>query len=210
MDNLDQELLTAWAELKKKKFENFEINKTDIMDAIRKESSTTLSGLRKSLMHKLAWIVFFIIAFTIWMFIESDKIELIKVLGFFTALYAISFVALLPLYFKMDDSVNMTENTLTTLKKNRTLLKNMFMIERLFAVFGLPISIIVGALIRRIYNGQTIAGAMSDTKLLFFLIGCIIVITPILFYISEKMNEMAFGKNRSKLEQNIARLEVLY
>jgi len=209
MNNIDNELTHYWQQLKDRKFENRNFDKTLIMESINKESRLTINMLKKRFRIKIMWIVFFILCFSVWMLLSLANKELLMVLGILTLLYVISLAALLPRYSKMDQTIDMADNTLEVMRRNYKALKSMLSIERLFGVIGFPIALIAGSLISRIYKGYSLHETIHDEGLLRFLIIAILILVPIMYLSSELMNKKAFGKLKETLEKNIARMELL-
>lgn len=204
----EQILKDYWAQFGDENFTIQKINKTEIMEAITVESKLTLVTLKKRLLAKIRWVVFFILAFGIASLFSLDNIEMVGVLCLFNAIYILSFFYLWNQYKKLRIEQDLSANTLDVLRYNYTCLKRVLNMERIFGVMTFPLAIIVGALISRLQKGFTLAESLNDQRLLLFLIGGILILVPLMYLMSEKMNKIAFGELKSNLEKNITRLEM--
>ena len=209
MNDGDNILNESWVKLKAEKFENSTLNKTDVMNAINKESNLALDKLRTRARQKMNWIIFFILMFSVWMLFSLGNKDLLLVLGVINASYIISLIALWPKYKSMASGSQVSDNTLQMMKQSHSALMGLLSIERFFGVIGFPLSLIVGALLSRIYNGYTIVETVADNRWLIFVIIAIIVVVPFMYLLSEFMNKKAFGDLKQRLENNITKLELL-
>jgi hypothetical protein len=208
MDNLELNLLNDWQKLSEKKFITNTTKKQDIMKAINTESVSAISKLKKRMKAKINWIIFFIISFSIWMMFSINRPELLVVLGITNLIYIISFFMMWSSYKKMDSELDLNKSTLEVLKKNASLLNNALSYERLFGLFTFPLALIFGVLISNLYNGHTISETFDNQKLMMSLMILIVIVVPFMYLLSEKMNKIAFGKLKEKLEKNIIKLEM--
>ena len=209
MDNKDFDIIQEWQRLSQQKFSNSKTNKIDIMNAINQESNSTIQMLKSRLKTKVNWIIFFISALSIWMVFSIGKAELLIILGMANLIYIIAFVLMWPQYRKMDSTIDFSDNTLDHMKKNYQLLKTALHYERLFGLFTFPISLIIGALIANQYKGVSILESFQNERLVLMLMVLLIVLVPLMYILSERMNKCAFEPLKSKLEKNIIRLEML-
>lgn len=212
MDNRELDLFKDWQKLASEKFSSNNIQKQEIMDAIHKDSNSTISTLKKSLKIKIMWVTAFITLFSTWMLFSLYRPELLLIVGAMNASYFIALLLLVSQYKKMDSGLDITSNTLATMKKNLNLISNALKIEHTWGLFTLPSALIVGILVSRHYNGYTIMETFSDPSYLLKIIIIIImmvIILPIAFITTNKMNKSAFGKYIDKLKENITRMELI-
>jgi Ca2+/Na+ antiporter len=203
------DLYKEWKKLDQEKFSNQTIQKTTIMSAIHQESSSAIYQLKKSLRHKINWVIFFITGIVIWMLFSLQRPELLLIQGVFLAYYVLAFVTLWLQYRKMGAEPDLSENTLTVMKNNAGFIKKAIDLETRIGLFVFPIAIVGGMLISRHYDGVTLAETFSDARLLTFMLVLVIILVPILHFAGKKMNNMAFGKHINRLDENIRRMEEL-
>ena len=108
-----------WQDLSEKKFSQPQLKKEDIMKAIHQESNSTISTLKKRLKHKLYWIIFFIILFSIGMFMVMDRPELLMLIGGFNFIYILGLLSLGYQYKKMTEGIPYDGSTLNLMKHHR-------------------------------------------------------------------------------------------
>ena len=209
MDNQELDLFKDWQKLATNKFSSQNIKKQDIMDAIHKDSSSTISKLKKGLKVKIMWVITFITIFSIWMLCSLDRPELLMIVGAFNLSYFIALILLIIQYKKMDSEIDYTSNTLGAMKKNLKLITNALKLEHTWGLFTLPSSIVVGVLVSRHYNGYTIMETFTDASYLSKIVITMLIVLPIAFILTNKMNKSAFGKHIEKLKENITRMELI-
>lgn len=209
MDKPDINLLDEWKKLTEEKFSKDKIQKQDIMNAIQKESSSTIVLLKTRLKAKIYWVVLFVVLFASWMLFSLNRPELLMIVGSFNFLYILGFFFLYKQYKQMDDYLDLSDNTLNIMKKNANLIKKALRYEKLSGMFLLPCSFIVGILVSRHYNGYTILETFQDNRLMIIILILIIVGTPFVAILSEKMNKHAYGALIEKLDNNIIRMEMI-
>lgn len=209
MDNQELDLFKDWQKIKEEKFSLQTIKKQEIMDAIHKDSNSTINTLKKNLKYKMMWSFGFIVCFTIWMLFSLDRPELLMIVGALNLSYIIGFILLSFKYRKMDSELDFTQNSLITMKKNLNLITGALKIEQNWGLFTLPSAIIIGILVSRHYNGYTILETITDSTYLLKIIILLIILVPIAFISTNKMNKSAFGKQLDKLRDNISKLELI-
>jgi len=209
MDNQELDLFKDWQKLASEKFSSNNIQKQEIMDAIHKDSNSTISTLKKGLKVKIMWVVLFITLFSVWMLFSLNRPELLLIVGAINVSYTIALILLITQYKKMDSGIDPSDNTLSSMKKNLKLISNALKLEQTWGLFTLPSAIIVGILVSRHYNGYTIMETFSDPSYLSKIIILMLIITPIAFIMTNKMNKSAFGKHLDKLKENITRMELI-
>jgi hypothetical protein len=209
MDNQELDLFKDWQKLASEKFSSNNIQKQEIMDAIHKDSNSTISTLKKSLKVKIMWVIEFITLFSTWMLFSLDRPELLMIIGAINVSYFVALILLISQYKKMDSELDITGNTLSIMKRNLKLISKALKIEQTWGLLTLPSAIIVGVLISRHYNGYTIMDTFSDPSYLLKIIIMMIVILPLAYIMTNKMNKIAFGKYIDKLKENITRMELI-
>lgn len=203
------DLRKEWQQLHQEKFNYSPIEKEQIMKAIYQESNSTISTLKQRLKFKLYWIVFFIIAGGIWMLFSLDRPELLMIQSVFMASYLVGLIMMGIEYRKMNTSIDFTNQTLPLMKLQDKLIKRALNFEKIWGLTFFPIAIIGGMLISYHYKGRLLADVFQDTKFLLLALGLIIVLVPLMNFLSNKMNQIGYGKLIENLENNIRRMEDL-
>ena len=203
------DLYQFWQDLSEKKFSQPTLKKEEIMQAIHKESNSTISKLKKRLKFKLYWIIFFIALFSIWMLFSLGNLELLSLISFFNAVYIFGLLTLGYQYRKMNNELPYDGSTLSLMKRNAKLIKKALRIETISGLFLMPTAVVGGILVSNLYNGYTIAETLQNQHLLITTLGFLIVVVPLLSWLSSKMNAYAFGQYIHELEANIAKMEEL-
>ena len=206
-ENFEKELAAAWKELEEKKFKNQQ-NKTEVMNTIKMDSSSTITQLKKDLKKKIYWALGITIAIVIFLIAQRSNPEMLKLLGFGTAVYIIGTVAMYVAYLKIDDSVN-DKDILSNLKASQKQIQRVLRIELIWGMFTFIPAIVVGMLIGKVRKGYTIAESFSDPSFLKSMIIAVIILVPIMYFLTDKMNKIAYAKNLKKLDENITKMETL-
>ena len=199
----------AWQKMVDEKFSNSEINKNDIMNAIKMDSKTNISQLKKRLKYKLFWSGGFIIAFGTALLFTLGNADMAMLLGFGTTAYVIGFIPMYIKYKQIDEDINGSENILKSIKENVKLIKSVLRLESIWGMIIFTPAILMGILGGRVLEGWTLLECLQDTKTLIISIISILVFTPLLIWSSNKMNKIAFGTYLRKLEESIVKMETL-
>lgn len=203
------DIYKEWQKLNREKFQSSTIKKEEIMQAISKESTLTLSELKKRLRYKINWVLFFIAGFAAWFLFSLKHPQTLPFIAALFVMYAAGGAMLWKNYRQMHDRIYPGKDTLTTMKTNAGLMKKALRAEKIFGLFALPSAIISGIVVPKLYTGMSIPEALSDTRTVVILLGCIVVLGPLMSLLSDKMNKIAYGDYLKKLDENIARMEQL-
>ena len=203
------DLLKEWQQLHQEKFNYSPIEKEQIMKAIYQESNSTISTLKKRLAGKLYWIIFFLIAGGIWMLFSLDQPELLMIQGGFMAAYLLGLIVMGLEYRKMDTNLDFTDQTLPLMKKQNQLIKRALGFEKIWGIISFPLAIIGGLLIGNHYAGKTLVEFFQDPNRLVLTLGLIVVLVPLMYFLSNKLNKIAYGNLIDNLQNNIRRMEDL-
>lgn len=203
------DLRKEWQQLHQEKFNYSPIKKEQIMKAIYQESNSTIATLKKRLAAKLYWIIFFLVAGGIWMLFSLDNPELLMVQGVFMAAYLVGLVAMGLEYRKMDTSLDFNDQTLPLMKKQDRLIRRALNFEKIWGVVAFPLAILGGLLLGHVSRERTLIDFFQDPKKLGLALILILVLVPIMYYVSGKMNQFAYGNLMDKLQNNIRRMEDL-
>ncbi|MFK7982042.1 MAG: hypothetical protein AB8G86_18830 [Saprospiraceae bacterium] len=203
------DLLKEWQQLHQEKFNYSPIEKEKIMKAIYQESNSTIATLKKRLKGKLAWIVFFLVAGSIWMLFSLDQPELLMIQGAFMAMYLLGLIVMGLEYRKMDNNFNFSDQTLAVMKKQDQVIKRALGFEKIWGIVSFPLAILGGLLIGNHSKGHTLAEFFQDPKSLGMALVLIIVLVPLMYFLTGKMNQYAYGNLMDDLQNNIRRMEDL-
>ena len=209
MKNNDMDLLKEWQQLHQEKFNYSPIEKEKIMKAIYQESNSTISTLKKRLKAKLYWILFFLIAGSIWMLSSLDQPELLMVQGVFMAVYLLGLIVMGLEYRKMEDDFDFTDQTLSIMKKQDQAIKRALNFENTWGIIAFPLAVLGGLLLGHVSGGKTLIDFFQDPKSLGLALVLIIILVPIMYFLSKKMNKSVYGDLMEQLQNNIRRMEDL-
>ena len=203
------DLLKEWQQLHQEKFNYSPIEKEQIMKAIYQESNSTIATLKKRLKGKLAWIVFFLAAGSIWMLFSLDQPELLMIQGAFMAMYLIGLIVMGLEYKKMKDNFDFTDQTLSVMKKQDQVIRRALGFEKIWGVVFFPLAILGGLLISNHSKGHSLAEFFQNPKSLLIALGLIIILVPLMYFITGKMNQHVYGNLMDDLQNNIRRMDDL-
>ena len=203
------DLRKEWQKLQEEKFIQSSIKKEDIMNAIYQESNSTISVLRKRLKAKMNWALFFLIGFGIAIMYYIDNIDLVILIGTFFVAYLMGYIGMWSQYRQMNKEIDFAQSSLDLMKKNDRLMSRALNVEKVFGIVFFPIAIIGGMLFSYIASGKTLSMAFEDSNFLMTTIITIIVLIPLMWWMSSKMNQYAYGELIARLKGNIQRLEDL-
>lgn len=201
------DLFKEWQVVTKEKFSTQTIKKEEIMQAISKESSLTINELKKRLKYKLYWALFFSVLFSGWFAFSLSYPTVLPLIGVLILTYGIGAVLLWNQYKQMDDQIDFSQDTLTSMKKNAQLMKKALKHENYFGLVTFPIAIICGLIIGDLYEGQTLMEAFANDLFAIKLVVCMIVLAPLMHILSNKMNDTAYGSYMKRLDENIGKME---
>lgn len=203
------DLLKEWQKLHQEKFNYSPIEKEKIMKAIYQESNSTIATLKQRLKFKLYWIIFFLIAGGIWMLFSLDQPELLMIQGGFMAAYLLGLIVMGLEYRKMDTNLDFNDQTLPLMKKQDQLIKRALGFEKIWGIVAFPMVILGGLLLGHVDRGRTLADFFQDPKSLGLTLVLIIVLVPIMYFVTNKMNKSVYGNLIDDLQNNIRRMEDL-
>ena len=203
------DLRKEWKKLQEEKFIQSSIKKEDIMNAIYQESHSVISDLRKRIKAKMNWTIFFLIGFGIFMLFNLQNPDLLMLSGVFFAAYFIAFMGMWSQYRKMGKELDFGQPTLDLMKANDRLVRRTLNTEKVFGVIFFPIAIIGGLLMGSAMRGIPVSMALEDSGFLFKALILIVILVPIMWFASSKMNQSAYGELMNRLQNNIRRLEDL-
>jgi len=208
MENNELEIQKAWDALANKKFNN-DFKKETIMNAIKIESDSTISKLKKGLKIKLFWSIGIGLAILGFLLYNLGNPDMVKLLGFAVTVYALGSLAMFVVYRKINLNISGTNNLLSTMKYNAGQINKVLKVEMVWGILTFIPAIVVGMLISNVGKGYTIAESFSDAGFLKVMIGAVVILVPLMYWMTNKMNKAAFGKNLKVLEENIVKMETL-
>ena len=185
------------------------LNKEEIMTAIHEKSKTEVAKLHKNLPIKKNWALIIVISFSIGMVFSYTFPQAILILGCMNALYLAAFFRIRFSLNKVDKKFTLDNNILSTLKMNLSIFKSILSEEKKVFIGLLPFLILGGMLLPRVYFGDPLIDIVSQTKFWITLIGCVLVITPLVYYLTVKANKMVFDNHIKRISENITELERL-
>lgn len=203
------DLYKEWQKIQEEKFNSISINKDKIMHAIYQDSNSTISQLRTRLKYKRNWINLFITFGFIWAVYSIKNTDMLIIIEVLIALYFIGFVGISYFVRSMNKEINYSEETLSLMKNNLSLINNSLKFENLWGLVAFPMALIAGVTVPYISKGASIISLSSNTTLLLTVLGLICVVVPIMFLLTHKMNKIGYGTLINQLQKNIHQMELL-
>jgi len=202
------DLYKEWQKIQEEKFNSLTINKENIMQSIYQDSNSTISQLRTRLKYKRNWIILFISLGICWALFSIQNTDLLILITALIALYAIGLIGISFFVRAMNKEINYSDETLSLMKKNLTLIKNSLKFENLWGLVAFPLALIAGVAAPYLYKGETILSLSSNTTLLLSVLGLICVMVPLMFIMTHKMNKAGYGNLIESLQKNIHQMEI--
>ncbi|MFK7810205.1 MAG: hypothetical protein AB8F74_20550 [Saprospiraceae bacterium] len=208
-DYTEQDIAKAWQQLATEKFSNSTIKKEDIMTAIKKESNTSIALLKKGLKHKLYYAVAITLGLVIVLLFSLGNTDLSILLGIGITFYVVGSILMYLKYVKIEDGIEGSTDLLQSMRYNLKTIKSVLNMERAWGVVTFIPAIIIGILYGRVSDGMTIAECFQSPRVLTTALIAIVVLIPIMTWVSGKLTKKAYGENLKILEENIIRMETL-
>jgi len=205
----ESDITQAWKKLAAEKFSNSPIKKQDIMNAIKKESNTSIATLKKGLLHKIYWAVAITIGLIVGLLLTLGNADQTLMFGLAIAVYAIGTIGMYWKYTSIEDGITDDNDILNSMKANANAINSVLKIEKAWGAVTFIPAIMFGILFGSIQDGLTLAECFQDPWILKKGIIAIVVLTPLMFWVTDKMTKKAYGKDLKKLEDNIIRMETL-
>lgn len=202
------DIYKEWEKLEQSKFST-KIKNEEIMNAIYKESNSTVSELKKRLGYKLYWALFFMLICSAGMIWTIYKPQALLIFGLANIVFIISYLKLRSFHQKMDKNIDQDNNLLNSLKSNETLITSALNFETTSMFISLPVLIVGAALFQDVYTGQTIIETITVNKNLIMIVVFLSIGFPFVYFFGAKMNKIGFGSYLDKLRKNIHQLELL-
>ncbi|MEL6923249.1 MAG: hypothetical protein AAFO94_04310, partial [Bacteroidota bacterium] len=203
------DLHKAWQELQEENFSTNKIDRDMILQAIHQESGSTMSHLKKHLLGKLMWIIFFAVSIGIWMLMSLSRPELLLILGAFLSYYLVGLLVTGWQYQRLDPVPDLNHNTLQIMKSHHRIISNTIRFEQAFGLFFFPIAVIIGMCTSLHYKGMALSEIFQDANILRIMIIAVIVLTPIGYWTTSLLNKKAFGQHLQQLKENIQQMETV-
>ncbi len=203
------ELQEAWEQIQNEKFNTLTIQKEDIMKSIYEDSHSTISLLKSRLTAKRNWCTFFLILFIGWFVFSLDRPYVLPVIGGLIGLYVIGWFMLTYFVRRMTDQLDYSEATLPLMKQNYAAITSALKYENLWGIVAFPLVIVGAILLRPLYDGIPMMEAIEQSYFIRRSLLIIVIAMPIMYWITNKMNNSAYGALIEKLQKNIHQMEML-
>ena len=203
------DLHKEWQKLQAEKFEQPQLKKEEIMEAIYKESKSTISTLTRNMLYKAYWTIGLFTVFGAVFLASLGNTELALVSGICVAYFLIGMIGVYSQYRKLAALGDIGGQTLTVLKSYYKRIKNALLFEEVLGMFFYPIAAVCGILFSLIYLGKTIEEVFANQQMLIIMLVCITILTPLGVIAARLMNKKAFGGFINQLKDHIKELERL-
>ena len=198
-----------WERINRENFSSQPINKSIIMEAIRKESSLTIYQLKKRLKYKINWILFFMIAFGVGIILSWKVPAAMLIFGLCLVLYFVGYLLINRQYQQMEDHIDPNKSALKVMKQQANSMKKALRYEHVFGLLGIPILTACGVFLPDLYKGIPFHEILADANGLLLLLGIIVVFTPLVTWFGNKLNDIAYGTFLRELKEQIRKMEEL-
>jgi hypothetical protein len=203
------DIALAWQKMADVKFAQTSFDKNEIKKAIKMESHLSIAELKKRTRYKLFWSAGFFLLFTTALLFFLGNTDMVLLLGIGSMAYLIGIIPMYNSYRHMEDGLPGSENILKSMKYNAKLIRSVLRLESIWGMIFFTPAILMGILGGRVLDGWTLISCFQDPKTLLMGLIAILIFTPLLIWVSFKMNKYAFGESLRKLEENIIKMETL-
>ena len=204
-----QDLESLWDQMAQEKFGQHKLEKQNIMNALKQKSTLDIDQLRTRLGIKLLWCLAFVVAFILMMLFNLQNTVFLQLMGMATLLYVLVGLMMYKEYRKMNRSEGMDDSVLNLMKHNLKAIKSALRLERVWGMFVFPLAVPFGILIPHTLKGMTIKETIQDHQMMWLALIGMVIVVPIIAYLSDRMTKVAFGEEIKSLEENIIKMETL-
>ncbi|MBR08256.1 MAG: hypothetical protein CMP48_11360 [Rickettsiales bacterium] len=200
------ELKEAWGSIKSKTEGFTNLSEEEIKFTVNDSRSIgVIEKLRKNVKYKLGWAIFFTIMFALiipFAFPLASQI----LLSILLMAYAVGGILLFQELKILNKGVDMDGDLLSSLKTYRDRIKRVIRYEEIVGLTMYPISTSGGFLLgMQLFNREAVI--MDKAWHWATLIITVLIFTVLGHFAARKMNERAFGKYLTQLEDNIELLK---
>jgi len=195
-----------WQKLEQAKFNQETLNKQQIMDAIKLESTSTVAELKKRLGQKINWIKFFLVMFAANAIYNYQNVGIILLMTVAALCYIGGYIALQQNYNQLKPEAVSSLPVLEGMKINLSAIKNALKSERIFGLITLPIALVIGLSYSKVARGHSIPDILETSFSLSEIIGILVIVVG-LGALAEWMNKIAFKKQIDQLQGQISDIE---
>lgn len=200
MDDLKQ----VWQEFKIDTSDLTDFSENEIRISIGKKSNGIMETLKKKVLTKLYFCLFFTLVFAVYTPFANplpSKILLLILL----AAYIIGDILLYQEWKELQTDIEMDQDLRSNMVAFRDRIKKVIKYEELIGLSIYPISATAGFMIGMVAAGD--GSYMDEQKDWIALVVVLIVLTPLAHWLAKSMNRRTFGSYLNKLESNILELE---
>ncbi len=202
------DIYKEWGKLGQTKFST-KIKNEEIMNAIYKESNSTVSELKKRLGYKIYWVLFFMLICSVGMIWTYNKPQALLIFGVSNLVFIINYIKIKLYHRKIDNNIQKDKDLLNALKTDELLIKSALNFESTSVLLSLPFLLIGAIIFDDVYQGQSIIEAIQLTKNLIMIIIFLAIGFPFVYVFGAKMKKIGFGLYLKNLRKNINQLEFI-
>lgn len=197
------ELKQVWEDIKKKKNNLTDFSSEEINKSISSKSKGTMQSIRKKVLHKLYYTVFFTLVIAVYVPFASPLPSQALLLLLLVA-YLIGCILFYQEYKLLGKQIELDMNLLHASRLFRDRIKKVLHYEELVGLILYPFSVTAGFMIGLTLEDDRYMDRPLDWIVLVIVI---LVVTPGAHWLAKWMNRKAFGKYIERLENNIGQLE---
>ncbi|WP_258104614.1 hypothetical protein [Marinoscillum sp. MHG1-6] len=182
------------------------IASSNISEHIRSQSQSTTALLRQKIGWKLAFSLMVLATILVGVaLVQAGAIRIL--LSIMLGFYLIGSTLIFQEYRLLSKSVDMNQNLLGALQAFHQRISDILKYEELVSMVLYPITATTGFLLGMyLFNPETLM--LNETMDWLLLLGSMIVLVPIAYFINKKWNRHTYGAHLDQLKANIKELEM--
>jgi uncharacterized membrane protein len=171
-----------------------------ILQAMKAKKDDVLTKLQRKVTAKIAFIVSFIIMYTVLLLFVNDWFVR-SLFGVILLMHIAALVYFISEYKKLKQLIPMDGNIRDTLTNYKKRIRTVIRTEEIGGIFLYPLAITAGFFFSMsMKEDWNLAAIFADTKLVVIWLTTAILFTPIGHWMARKLNKKAFGSQLQKLE----------
>ncbi|WP_299825250.1 hypothetical protein [uncultured Pontibacter sp.] len=199
------DLHKAWQDLNQPEKSENKLTKKEMTEALYKDSQMPLPGLRKRLIAKLGYLIFFTALYA-GIILYVDQVFVKILFSMVVAVHAAFIVAFLAELKQLDNAGAPDASLLQTLQKYYYHVRKILKYEEWYGIVVFPIIIPASLILGQVFTDPA-AEVVFTTKRLLYMIFLVAVLGPLAHFAARKMNNYAYGSYLKQLRNNIKALK---
>jgi hypothetical protein len=188
-------------------WKNIEFENSTDFNVKKSREELPLEKIKKSVRYNILWGIFILLAYVVLIVFIPDYI--IKAGVFIIMIYSAKLIWDTWLLYQQINPLIHADNTLLNeLTYHHEMIKNWIRVQEKMGLYMYPISAAFGFLFGgTMGSGLPISELFEKPAFLYFLLGSVVILTPICYYIVKWMNNYIYKKDLEALEKIITNLK---